>query len=127
MGYMLGMYLRELVRQAVKSSWVAANGLAGGLLGGGAMIWRGVISVVSSEAPSRRRPNWTLSFAVYAVVSWALPRPHTYRPVSSIGGSGSISGGIGIPPAWPVWGADAQPDSKQGTGELVSYADREIF
>jgi hypothetical protein len=56
MGYMLGMYLRELVRQAVKSSWVAANGLAGGLLGGGAMIWRGVISVVSSEAPSRRRP-----------------------------------------------------------------------
>jgi hypothetical protein len=69
---MLGMYLRELARQAVKSSWAAANGLEGAAIAGSVMIWRGVIGIFPGEAHGAQVANWLLSFMAYAAISWAV-------------------------------------------------------
>lgn len=49
-------------------SWVAANGLFGAILAGGAMIWRGVLPLVSTDKTSVA--NWFLSFTIYVIGSW---------------------------------------------------------
>jgi hypothetical protein len=63
-------YTQSLVEESIRSSWVAANGLFGAVLAGAAMIWRGVLPLVSTDLTSVW--NWVLSFAIYAVGSWAV-------------------------------------------------------
>jgi hypothetical protein len=64
-------YTRTLIDESFRRSWVAANGLFGALLAGAAMIWRGVLPLVSTDV-SHSVLNWVLSFAIYAIGSWAV-------------------------------------------------------
>jgi len=64
-------YTRTLVDESFRLSWVAANGLFGAVLAGAAMIWRGVLPLVSTDV-SHSVSNWILSFAIYAVGSWVI-------------------------------------------------------
>lgn len=63
-------YIHSLVEESIRSSWVAANGLSGAVLAGAAMIWRGVLPLVSPDLTSVS--NWVLSFAIYAAGSWVV-------------------------------------------------------
>lgn len=63
-------YARNLIAESLRLSWIAANGLLGGLLGGGAMIWHGVLPIVSADETGLASvANWVLSFAIYATGS----------------------------------------------------------
>jgi hypothetical protein len=64
-------YIRGLIEESIKSSWGAANGLFGAVLAGAAMIWRGVLPIVSTDV-THSVSNWVLSFAIYAVGSWSV-------------------------------------------------------
>ncbi len=63
-------YAQSLVEESIGASWVAANGLLGAALAGAAMIWRGVLPLVSTDLTSVS--NWFLSFAIYAICSWIV-------------------------------------------------------
>jgi hypothetical protein len=63
-------YTQSLVEESIRLSWIAANGLFGAVLAGAAMIWRGVLPLVSTDLTSVS--NWVLSFVIYAVGSWAV-------------------------------------------------------
>jgi len=63
-------YTQSLVEESIRSSWIAANGLFGAVLAGAAMIWRGVLPLVSTDLTSVS--NWALSFVIYAVGSWIV-------------------------------------------------------
>jgi hypothetical protein len=64
-------YTRTLIDESFRLSWVAANGLFGAVLAGAAMIWRGVLPLVSTDV-SHSVLNWVLSFAIYAIGSWVV-------------------------------------------------------
>lgn len=63
-------YTRDLANESIRASWIAANGLFGAVLAGAAMIWRGVLPLVSTDLTSV--PNWVLSFVIYASGSWVV-------------------------------------------------------
>jgi hypothetical protein len=63
-------YIQSLIEESIRSSWAAANGLLGAALGGAAMIWRGVLPLVSTDLTNVS--NWVLSFAIYAIGSWIV-------------------------------------------------------
>jgi len=64
-------YTRTLIGESFRLSWIAANGLFGAALAGAAMIWRGVLPLVSADV-SHSVLNWVLSFAIYAIGSWVV-------------------------------------------------------
>lgn len=63
-------YIQSLIEESIRSSWVAANGLFGAALAGAAMIWRGILPLVSTDLTSVS--NWVLSFVIYAIGSWIV-------------------------------------------------------
>jgi hypothetical protein len=63
-------YIQGLIEESIRSSWVAANGLFGAALAGAAMIWPGVLPLVSTDLTSVS--NWILSFAIYSIGSWIV-------------------------------------------------------
>jgi len=65
---LLIQYVHGLVDESIRPSWAAVNGLLGAFLGAAAMIWRGVLPIVSTDLTSL--PNWVVSFAIYAIGSW---------------------------------------------------------
>ena len=63
-------YLEALLGVSSKLAWTAANGLIGGLLLGGVMIFHGVLQVVHGTGAVVDTLNWCLSFLVYATGVW---------------------------------------------------------
>jgi TRAP-type C4-dicarboxylate transport system permease small subunit len=69
---MLKTYLRECLIRAARSSWKAANGLAGAAIAGVALIWPGIQKFGSRTEWWTDATNWLGSFVIYAGIAWAI-------------------------------------------------------
>lgn len=74
---MLPKYLRGIFGIAARSSWIAANGIAGAVLAGLALIWPGVLTLFPEPTDTtvtswEYQANWGLSFLLYAVIAWIV-------------------------------------------------------
>lgn len=67
---MFKTYLREIFAICFRSSRALANGVFGAALGGGAMIWWGVLPIFHGHAAAVVAVNWVVSFLICSAISW---------------------------------------------------------
>jgi hypothetical protein len=65
-------YIANNFRVARRSAWNAANGIAGGAIGGVGLIWPGILPLTEKTAWWSEPINWLGSFLGYALFAWGI-------------------------------------------------------
>jgi hypothetical protein len=69
---MLYIYFREVFTSAARSSWKAANGIAGAAIAGFGLIWPGIWKFTSRVDWWADATDWIGSFLIYAGIAWII-------------------------------------------------------